>query len=47
MPEIFVDAGKALEDAQKANGSLDRLISVLGDGGGVIPSDQKINDSRR
>ncbi|KAH7699097.1 Protein CHTL-1 b [Aphelenchoides avenae] len=46
MPEIFVDAGKALEDAQKANGSLDRLISVLGDGGGVIPSDQKINDTR-
>jgi choline transporter-like protein 2/4/5 len=42
MPEVLVDAGKALE----ANATLDRLIGALGDGDGAVPSDARINDSK-
>lgn len=45
IPQIFMDFGTSVERQLQSNGSLDKLIASLGNGGGLVPTDQQINNS--
>uniref|UniRef100_F1KVQ8 Choline transporter-like protein n=1 Tax=Ascaris suum TaxID=6253 RepID=F1KVQ8_ASCSU len=42
LPQIILNLGSAAQKAQEANSSLDRIVSALGGGGGLIPTDGQI-----
>ncbi|CEF68396.1 CTL-like protein 2 [Strongyloides ratti] len=42
IPQIFVNAIDSVEKLQSSNGSLDKLISNLGNGNGQVPSDMEL-----
>uniref|UniRef100_A0A914XUH1 Choline transporter-like protein n=1 Tax=Panagrolaimus superbus TaxID=310955 RepID=A0A914XUH1_9BILA len=45
MPEVFIDLGNTIESLGKENGTLDSIISKVGNSNGLIPSDSVLRNS--
>uniref|UniRef100_A0AC34F327 Choline transporter-like protein n=1 Tax=Panagrolaimus sp. ES5 TaxID=591445 RepID=A0AC34F327_9BILA len=45
MPEVFIDLGNTIESLGKENGTLDNIISKVGNSNGLIPSDSVLRNS--
>ena len=45
MPEVFIDVENSIAELGKANGTLDSIISKVGNANGLVPSDSAVKNS--
>lgn len=45
MPEVFIELESTISNVGAGNGTLDQIISQVGNGAGLIPSDTAIKNS--